>query len=144
MRQIKARDVTGWYDRLNGILTGHGLEGIPVPDLSGVARAAQVTPLTDKLDCMKEDTYYKFAEYADWGRAVQGAVMRELTPLGVEATLSSVEATIICRNTAANNYGTCSYGSNSNGSYSNGSYANGTNSVTCTYGSKSNGTNSDG
>ena len=144
MRKIKGQDMSSWYERLNAILTGHGLSGIAVPTISGTARAAQVTPLTDKLDSMKEDTYYKLAEYTDWGQIVQGAVMRELTPLGVEATLSSVEATIICRNTAANNYGTCSYGSNSNGSYSNGSYANGTNSVTCTYGSKSNGTNSDG
>ena len=106
MRQAKSRDVTGWYARLNAILTGHGLSGIAVPTVSGAARAAQVTPLTDKLEAMKTDTYYKYAAYSDWGQVVQGAMMRELTPVGVEATLSSIEAVIVCRNTAANNYGT--------------------------------------
>ena len=104
MRQAKGQDVTGWYSRLNAILTGHGLSGIAVPEVSGAARAVQVTPLTDKLDSMKEDTYYRLAEYSDWGQVVKGAIMRELTPTGVEATLSSIEATIVCRNTAANNY----------------------------------------
>lgn len=144
MRQIKGQDVAGWYGRLNAILAGHGLSGIAVPAISGTARAAQVTPLTDKLDSMKEDTYYKFADYSDWGQIVQGAVMRAQTPLGVEATLSSVEATIVCRNTSANNYGTCSYGYHANGSHSNGSRSNGYKSVTCSHGSNANGANSDG
>ena len=137
MRQAKSRDVTGWYARLNAILTGHGLSGIAVPTVSGAARAAQVTPLTDKLEAMKTDTYYKYAAYSDWGQVVQGAMMRELTPVGVEATLSSIEAVIVCRNTAANNYGTCTNGTDSNGSHSNGSNGYGT----CSNGTHSNGSN---
>ena len=110
MRQAKIRDVKGWYNRLNTILTGHGLGGIAVPEISGAAKAAQVTPLTDRLESMKTDTYYKLATYSDWGQVVKGAVMREQTVLGVEATLSSIEAAIVCRNRAGNSYGTCSNG----------------------------------
>ena len=135
MKQIISRDVAGWYDKLNGILTKHGLSSVAVLEISGTTRAAQVTPLTDKLDEMKADTYYKLADYSDWGQIVQGAIMRELTPLGLEATLSSIEATIVCRNMAGNSYGTCSNGVNSNGTDSNG---------VCSNGSNSDGTNSDG
>ncbi len=165
MKQIITQDVTGWYGKLNGILTKHGLSAITVPDISGPARAAQVTPLTDRLESMKTDTYYKLATYSDWGQVVKGAVMREQTPLGLEATLSSIEATIVCRNMAGNSYGTCSNGVNSNGSDSNGICSNGvcsngsnsdgtcpkgtkTNGAcsngTCSNGSKSNGTRSNG
>lgn len=125
MRQAKSQDVANWYSRLNAILTGHGLSGVAAPEISGAAKAAQVTPLTDKLESMKTDTYYKLATYSDWGQAVKGAIMREQTPSGVEATLSSIEATIVCRNTAANSHGTCANGTHSNGSKSNGSNSDG-------------------
>lgn len=135
MKQIISRDVDSWYAKLNGILTKHGLSGIDVPEISGTARAAQVTPLTDKLDEMKTDTYYKLADYSDWGQIVQEVVMREQTVTGVEATLESIEAVIVCRNMAGNSYGTCSNGVNSNGVDSNG---------ICSNGTKSNGTDSYG
>lgn len=125
MKQIRAQDARSWYDRLNAVLTGHGLDSISMPEISGTARAAQVTPLADKLEGMKEDPYYKFASYGDWGAVVKGAVMRELTPSGIEATLNSVEVSIVCRNTAQNSYGTCSNGSNSDGANSNGTKSNG-------------------
>ena len=96
MNQIKTQDPAGWYARLNAILAKHGLAGVAVPDISGVAKAAQVSPLTDKLESMKSDGYYKFAAYSDWGQVVKGAIMRELTVTGVEATLGSIEATIGC------------------------------------------------
>lgn len=64
---ISRSNVSDWYDKLNAILTKHGLNPITVPDISNVAAADHVTPLTDKLQDMKSDTYYKLATYSDWG-----------------------------------------------------------------------------
>ena len=128
MKQIIGQDVNGWYTRLNAVLLKHGLTAVSVPDIAGPAKAEQVTPLTDKLESMKADTYYKLASYSDWGSVVKGALMKELTPTGIETTISSVEVTIVCRNTAANAHGTCTHGTNSNGTNSNGARSYGTNS----------------
>ena len=147
MKQIIAQDANGWYTRLNAVLLKHGLTAVPVPDITGPAKAEQVAPLTDKLESMKTDTYYKLASYSDWGSVVKGALMKELTPTGIEATITSVEATIVCRNTAANAHGACTYGTNSNGAKSDGVRSYGTNSNgnnsngTCSHGSKSYGAN---
>ncbi len=84
MKQIIGQDVNGWYTRLNAVLLKHGLTAVSVPDIAGPAKAEQVTPLTDKLESMKADTYYKLASYSDWGSVVKGALMKELTPTGIE------------------------------------------------------------
>lgn len=167
---IKRSDIDSWYSKLNSILSKHGLNTIPIPSIQSTATAAHVTPLTDKLNSMKSDAYYKLATYSDWGEAVQGAIMRELVPTGLSFSLANIAAQIVCRNMASNSHGTNSNVINSNGTCSNGTnddgkYSNGTRpNQTCwngpcyngyhgkggnyfephNYGSCSNGTNSDG
>lgn len=157
MSTIKASDINSWHTRLNAILQGHGLDKITTPTITGGATPVGVTSivnLEDKLNEMKVDDYYQYATYSDWGSITEGLVASITTPVGIDATLSSIESTIICRNTATNNYGactqgtcgnvTCPNGACSNGTLSNGANSlgynsNGTNTVTCSFQSHQNG-----
>lgn len=131
MTGIYKSDIDGWYSRLNAILKKHSLSTITAPTI--VANQSGVTvsrsqPLINKLNSMKSDKYYSYATYKDMSNIKAGNVVKLSDKKAIEDTLSSIEATVVCRNDATYSYGTNengdSYESYENG-YSDETYENG-------------------
>lgn len=150
---LEAAEVQDWYSRLNAILNRDSQTPAKVPDIfagQSTVNAGQISPLTSKLNSMKSDEYYSYATYSTTTDPVTGTVIRRQLANNIEATISSIEATIICRNKYTNSNGSHEngsngYGSNGNGTRSNGNKSNGDESYgTCPASPLTNGTHSNG